>query len=70
MAATTRSINDFEDGIDLIDLSSYTSVSTIGDLGITQDGADAVISAPEAGDIIRVKDTTVANFTNEDFIFS
>ena len=61
-------ITDFTDGEDTIDLSAFTSVSGYGDLTVTQNGNDTVITIP-GGSSITLQDFTSTDLAAEDFVF-
>ena len=61
-------IADFELDIDAIDLSSITSVSSITDLALSQDGNDALIQL-SAVDQIRLSNIDFTLLDNDDFMF-
>ena len=66
-------INNFEDGKDKIDLSSYTKTAnakiTFADLSITKSGGDVKITGLDSGDEILIRNTSDTNITADDFIF-
>ena len=53
-------ITDFTDGEDAIDLSTLSGINGFGDLNVTQNGSDTVITIPGGGTI------TLQNFTSTD----
>ena len=53
-------ITDFTDGEDTIDLSAFTSITGFGDLTVTQNGGNTVITIPGGGTI------TLQGFTSTD----
>jgi serralysin len=59
-------VSDYEDGIDLIDLSATTLI--FADLTITQTGADTLISEA-GGNTIKLDNTLITDITETDFIF-
>lgn len=61
-------ITDFEDGIDLLDVSSL-GFASVDDLIFAQDGADAVITGLGDGQEIRLDHTLVTDLGNDDFNF-
>ncbi|MCY0154078.1 VCBS domain-containing protein [Hoeflea alexandrii] len=61
-------VTDFDDGLDLVDVSSFGFVS-VDDLIFTQDGTDAVITGLGDGQEIRLDNTLVADLGNDDFNF-
>ncbi|MEZ5843165.1 MAG: hypothetical protein R3D27_05455 [Hyphomicrobiaceae bacterium] len=64
----TDSITDFEDGSDRINLTAISGLDNFGQLTITQDGADVLISVTATpADTIRVENALVAQFSAADF---
>lgn len=61
-------ITDYSDGEDLLDFSGYFGVNSIADLSITQNGADAVISAG-GPDSVTLLNTDMLVLDETDFIF-
>ncbi len=61
-------INDFENGLDLIDMTGRTDFSGFVDLAVAMDGADAVITLA-AGTEIRLVGIDVADVDAADFLF-
>lgn len=61
-------IKDFEDGVDLIDLSAF-GVADATALTLTQVSENDVLIDLGNGDTIRVDDVTVAQLTDDDFLF-
>jgi VCBS repeat-containing protein len=61
-------VTDFEDGLDLVDVSSF-GFASVDDLIFTQDGTDAVITGLGDGQEIRLDNTLVADLGNDDFNF-
>ncbi len=62
----TDTVSDFEDGVDLLDLSG--SGLTFADLTITQSGTSTIISGP-GGNAIELDNILAADITSADFIF-
>ncbi len=63
-------ITDFEDGVDVIDLSGLAAagITGVGDLAITQVGADVHI-ALDAGSSVTLANTLLGDIDGADFIF-
>ncbi len=61
-------IQDFEDGFDLIDLSSHTTMTDINDLTISQNGADTVIDDGN-GNSITLTGIDQSLLDSDDFLF-
>jgi Ca2+-binding RTX toxin-like protein len=61
-------ITDFEDGVDLIDLTNY-EVTDISDLTIRQDGPNTVIEDYNIQSSIALENFQSSNLSNDDFIF-
>lgn len=61
-------ITDFQDGVDLIDLSSYKGIGSFGDLVLKQAGADVVISLLD-GDTVTLKEFAKGDLSAADFTF-
>ena len=63
-------IGDFNDGVDVIDLTAITGVSGFEDLTITADGGNAVIDLSDhGGGTITLVDFDVSQLDVEDFTF-
>lgn len=64
-------INDFEDGVDVIDVSAFALAGGFADIqaGATQDGDDVYIDLG-GGDVIKLNDTLLSEVTEDDFIFA
>lgn len=60
-------IVDFEDGIDLLDMRAL-NLTGLGDLTVTQDGADTLI-AIDAGNSVRLGKFTATDIGADDFLF-
>ncbi|GIT91411.1 hypothetical protein JANAI62_18680 [Jannaschia pagri] len=64
-------INDFQDGTDLINFRLLPAVTGFGDLTVTIDGSDLVITAAGMSDSIRlINQNGVATITADDFLFA
>ena len=59
-------VTDFEDGLDMIDLSDTNLIFT--DLTIVQNNTDVIITDPN-GNSITLENALVSNITADDFIF-
>ena len=64
-------ITDFTDGEDLIDLSAFTGITGFGDLTVTQNGSNVVISlsGQTGGGTITLQNFTLADLDEDDFVF-
>ena len=64
-------IEDYEDGLDQLDLRQHTSVSSVDQLSIVQDGLNVVISVEGVvdGDTITLIGVDQSSLTSEDFLF-
>ncbi|MEZ5842231.1 MAG: hypothetical protein R3D27_00675 [Hyphomicrobiaceae bacterium] len=66
----TDTITDFEDGNDRFNLAAISGLDNFGQLTLTQDGADVLISVTATpADTIRVEGALVAQFSAADFYF-
>ncbi|MCH8189166.1 MAG: M10 family metallopeptidase C-terminal domain-containing protein, partial [Proteobacteria bacterium] len=61
-------ISDFEDGVDMFDLSG-TSATTFTDLSIGTSGVDAVIMVTSTSEILAVVTGADGQIDSSDFIF-
>lgn len=61
-------ITDFRDGVDLLDFAGHASVAALGDLTITQTGANAVITDGVGGQITLLR-VEVNDLQEDDFLF-
>ena len=62
-------IHDFQDGLDLIDLSAFNlSGLEAVTSAARQDGLDVVIDLG-GGDVLKIDETSVAQLTADDFVF-
>jgi len=60
-------VSDFEDGLDILNISDFAADFVIDSTSVAQDGADTVITLSEL-DSIRLTDVDAASITQEDFI--
>lgn len=61
-------ITDYSDGEDLLDFTGYVGVDSFADLSISQNGANAVVSAG-GPDAVTLLNTDIAVLEETDFIF-
>lgn len=61
-------ITDFRDGVDVLDFARHNAVSALGDLTITQVGANALISDGVGGQVMLWR-TDVNDLQEDDFLF-
>lgn len=65
----TDTIMDFDDGVDVIDLSAISEINSMNDLWVLQHGDDAVIAlGPDNGAIV-LKNFNADDLSDADFIF-
>lgn len=63
-------VQDFEDGVDLIDFSQNSHINSLSDLVITQSGSDVLISTDDGGgDYLFLLYQDVDDFDSQDFLF-
>ena len=61
-------ITDFRDGVDVLDFASHNAVSALGDLVITQVGANALITDGVGGQITLLR-VDASGLEEDDFLF-